>query len=471
MFDSKAQTTKEHQYNSLIKGKQELKLEDFLQKKQTKICSLYFYKKAIKRQIFSKVQSVIITFEQHNCYPHQIQSILTAEYSVQKGIIILSNFIKFVDYFPHLVTNYVLAISNKGFFNFPYVYSLCYYGFIIQIISGNFFIIKIFDKQCNTNMEQLVNHTDQTKFNYMQSGQNNAQITPFTMFQEFDSMSNKIKQQMDNQLANLGFGSIFRDFGNLENEMMEFSNLHRHMKNLNQMEVNSNAQDGVFQVYSSCYVQQSKLGPDGKIIQEKYFDNNAVARGVNGHTISERQQGYKNSDGIDRFAHERMMNDKGRKYIRERDWNGQITTTNHYMNIEEEQVEQFENEWKGLGQQLGISSISSRFNPLQEKQPLTNSNYRPFLQEQLTYSTPSRYINGNQTNQFLDEIQPNLINNRYNQNNNPSGLTWQQSNEQVGIQNRVPCSHQALRALPPEKQSFRGFYQNKGAISQYPYSE
>lgn len=27
------------------------------------------------------------------------------------------------------------------------------------------------------------------------------------------------------------------------------------------------------------------MGPDGKMVQEKYFDNNAVARGVNGHTV------------------------------------------------------------------------------------------------------------------------------------------------------------------------------------------
>jgi len=27
------------------------------------------------------------------------------------------------------------------------------------------------------------------------------------------------------------------------------------------------------------------MGPNGKIVEEKYFDNNAVARGVNGHTV------------------------------------------------------------------------------------------------------------------------------------------------------------------------------------------
>ena len=32
------------------------------------------------------------------------------------------------------------------------------------------------------------------------------------------------------------------------------------------MDVNKHSKDGVFQVYSSSFVQSSKLGPDGKII-------------------------------------------------------------------------------------------------------------------------------------------------------------------------------------------------------------
>ncbi|CAK73420.1 unnamed protein product (macronuclear) [Paramecium tetraurelia] len=187
------------------------------------------------------------------------------------------------------------------------------------------------------------------------------------------------------------------------------------------------------------------------------------------YQISERQQGYKNSDGIDRFAYERKINDKGRKQIRERNLIGQISTTNHYMNIEEEQVEQFEVELKGLGQYLGISSISHRVIFLQEQQPIKNPNYCPSPQEQLTYSIPSSYINGNQTNQILDEIQLNLIQDRYK--NNPVGLTWKQSNQQVRIQKQSSVLSLSKRALLPEKQSFTGIYQNKGAINYYPYSE
>jgi hypothetical protein len=36
----------------------------------------------------------------------------------------------------------------------------------------------------------------------------------------------------------------------------------------------------------------------------------------NGNTISQKQQAYKNSSGINRIAEERMLNDKGRKIVR-----------------------------------------------------------------------------------------------------------------------------------------------------------
>ncbi|CAD8067671.1 unnamed protein product [Paramecium sonneborni] len=313
-------------------------------------------------------------------------------------------------------------------------------------------------------LQQYRGNSQPSRSNQIQiySRQNNQLMNQFTMFQEFDSMSNRMMQQMDNQMANLGFGSIFRGFDDLENEMMEFSNLHKHMKNLNQMDVNAHAKNGVFQVYSSSYVQSTKLGPDGKVIQEKYFDNNAVARGVNGHTISERQQGYKNSDGIDKFAHERLMNEKGKKHIRERDKTGQITTTNHYQNIEEDQVEQFENEWMGIGKTLCINQSSNGgFKALKEQSNLKDFNNRQLCKNQLTYGTPSK--------QKKNEIQSVPLGKHSSSfNNNPTKLALQQSNQQSTVHTRPPQPHQPMRVLPSGKQEFTGVYQNKNIKNLYP---
>lgn len=66
------------------------------------------------------------------------------------------------------------------------------------------------------------------------------------MFTHFDQMANQMMSHMDQQLATLGFGNIFRGFDDLEQEMNEFSNMHRHMMGLNQRDVNQHARDGAF---------------------------------------------------------------------------------------------------------------------------------------------------------------------------------------------------------------------------------
>ena len=53
-----------------------------------------------------------------------------------------------------------------------------------------------------------------------------------------------------------------------------------------------------------------------------------------GNTISQKCQAYKNSEGVNRIAEERMLNDQGRKIFREK--RGQnIEETKHYPNVDE----------------------------------------------------------------------------------------------------------------------------------------
>jgi uncharacterized membrane protein len=42
--------------------------------------------------------------------------------------------------------------------------------------------------------------------------------------------------------------------------------------------------------------------------------------------------------GLQKASHERMLNDKGRKIVRERDAGGQITNYDHYKNMREEEA-------------------------------------------------------------------------------------------------------------------------------------
>ena len=57
------------------------------------------------------------------------------------------------------------------------------------------------------------------------------------------------------------------------------------------------------------------MGPDGQMRQENYYENN-LGQHRSGQTISQKQQAYRNTDGLNRIAEERMLNDKGRKIVR-----------------------------------------------------------------------------------------------------------------------------------------------------------
>lgn len=119
-------------------------------------------------------------------------------------------------------------------------------------------------------------------------------------------------------------GGMMKPFGDPFEEMMQFSNAHKNL--------HGSGKDGAY--VCQTFVSSSTMGPDGKMKQESYFENSA-GQNKNGQTISQKQQAYKNNDGVKRMAEERMLNDKGHKIMKEKRGNGEIEHTNHYYNLDE----------------------------------------------------------------------------------------------------------------------------------------
>lgn len=65
-------------------------------------------------------------------------------------------------------------------------------------------------------------------------------------------------------------------------------------------------------------MSSTKLDENGRPIQERYQNKVAGAIG-NGNRVVERQQMYDNTGtGLQKASHERMLNDKGRKVVKEK---------------------------------------------------------------------------------------------------------------------------------------------------------
>lgn len=126
---------------------------------------------------------------------------------------------------------------------------------------------------------------------------------------------------------------------------------------------------------TQTFVSSSKVGPDGRMHREDYFENN-IGEHRGGNTISQKHQAYKNNQGVNRIAEERMLNDRGRKIVRERRGN-EIEETNHYYNIDEEEAHIFDNDWR---------RTDSNMNFLQNHQQYIKSlGYRNSGQRQIQY--------------------------------------------------------------------------------------
>jgi myeloid leukemia factor 1 len=110
-----------------------------------------------------------------------------------------------------------------------------------------------------------------------------------------------------------------------------------------------------FTVVSQSYMSTQKVGPDGRIVHEKFMNNGVSHRGGDGHVISEHKQAYRNSNGIDRIGHERRLDDRGRKVVKERNREtNEEEETNHFHNMDYDDVAQFDSMWGDMGNRVGL---------------------------------------------------------------------------------------------------------------------
>ena len=63
---------------------------------------------------------------------------------------------------------------------------------------------------------------------------------------------------------------------------------------------------------------------------------------------------YENTGtGLQKASHERMLNDQGRKVIKEKLGN-QMNSYDHYKNMREEEASQFDQQWQSMAGQMGL---------------------------------------------------------------------------------------------------------------------
>ena len=108
-------------------------------------------------------------------------------------------------------------------------------------------------------------------------------------------------------------------------------------------------------VLSKSYMSSTKYNDKGEPEHETYQTQSINHLDKNGHHIQEKQEAYKNSNGIEKAAHQRMLDDKGHKIVKERNKNtGEESEHNIYKGMKEKDIGEFTTKYDEIKEKTGF---------------------------------------------------------------------------------------------------------------------
>ena len=138
--------------------------------------------------------------------------------------------------------------------------------------------------------------------------------------------------------------------------------------------------DGTF--YSKVYYS-SYNNLNGKPNKECY-QSQSIKQINNGHNISETKEAYKNSDGIEKSAYQRGLDDKTARFIKEKNIKtGKKDQHKVIKGIEENEIKNFNKEYDEFSKKCGFRKI---FHNLDNFEPFG------FNRKQLNYGNPNLFL-------------------------------------------------------------------------------
>lgn len=126
---------------------------------------------------------------------------------------------------------------------------------------------------------------------------------------------------------------------------------------------------------SKSYVSSVKYDNSGRPHQEVYQSQSIRQTDNTGKRIQETQRAYQNnSTGVQKAAHERLLNEKGHKFVKERNTNtGDEMEHNIFKGINEEELPHFNNEYSDYRQKSNFDRNYQMLNAANNKN--SNKNY------------------------------------------------------------------------------------------------
>ena len=178
--------------------------------------------------------------------------------------------------------------------------------------------------------------------------------------EDFSDPSDNIFNEFS-KMNNMFFGNFFPE--------IKFLNEKKHSENktneINNNKINNNGSTIISKVYCSKYENKN-----GEPHQECYESNSIEQTDKEGHDISEKNELYKNSNGIQKASKQCMLDKKGTKIIRQRNVkNGEHNEKKLYKGLEEKDFDGFNKEYNQYKEKIGfkknykfLNEMNSYFN-------------------------------------------------------------------------------------------------------------
>ena len=145
-------------------------------------------------------------------------------------------------------------------------------------------------------------------------------------------------------------------FGNLSNSLFPEKKLKDKKANNNEVIpdkiLGNNPSTFISKVHCSKYVNTN-----GKPHHECYESQSIKQTDKEGHDISEKNELYKNSNGIQKASHQCMLDNKGKKIIKQKNLNnGECNEKKLFKGLSENDLEKFDNEYNQYKEKVGFKN-------------------------------------------------------------------------------------------------------------------
>jgi hypothetical protein len=197
--------------------------------------------------------------------------------------------------------------------------------------------------QNNIQRNQTYNRNPNQRNNNLDNFFNDFINKPFFGIDEFSD-------PFDDVFSGFGFGR--NHIQNLIGDMnQQINNMQNNLINVNNQN-SRGANKGT--MISQAYVSKVDYS-SGQPVKESYQSRAIRQVGDDGHRISEKQEAYKNSNGIQKAAHQRLLDDRGAKLIKQRNKNtGEQEEHNIFRGMNEGDLENFNREYNDYRQKVGF---------------------------------------------------------------------------------------------------------------------